>query len=107
MIKTEAVITKILSCKKMFMPEPKPGWNNGEVRRRSYELWAVNDILCELSDKYDRDPEQVIWEYEVRMEYYNAIAKCRDKSASIFEIVVDTVEAIRDYVFGEDERSAP
>lgn len=89
----EEAILKIGDYIQTNLTEPEEGWPNVYIQRRSYEIWAADEILMRVFEHPDTLPEIVVEDFLIRMQYFARIANT-ERARVTFVIAANIAEDI-------------
>lgn len=89
----DEAIQKILNYKKNSLFEPGSHWPKDKIQERAYARCAADEILLSVMDHPFTDPDTIIENFIIKMEYFLHIS---DDATSnfIFTIAENTAEEI-------------
>ena len=71
----DEAIQKIISYANEYLFEPRSNWSKQAIMERSYERWAVDEILLTIMDHPLTEADFVIEGFILKMEFF-FIASC-------------------------------
>ena len=86
---TRLIITYMEEC--LF--EPKACWPKYWFEQRVYSRWAASEILELIMDHPLTPPDEVVYEFILKMVIYSEITESKEKRF-IFSTAMDTAEDI-------------
>lgn len=89
----EEAIQKILNYKENSLFEPSSQWPKEKIQERAYASWAADEILLSVMDHPFTDPDTIIENFILKMEYFLHISD-DDTSNFISIIAENTAEDI-------------
>lgn len=80
---------------------PEIEWGRREFDQRIYERWAAENILSELLNHSNQEPEDIVYGYLLYL--ISATASCVDNKKLIFSSAIHTAEAILNIISKESQ----
>lgn len=93
----EEVIQKILKYKEDSLFAPGSHWHKEKIQERAYARWAVDEILLSVMEHPFTDPDLLIENFIIKMEYFLHISE-NTTSNFIFAIAENTAEDILGFI---------
>lgn len=81
------------------LPPPEIEWGRREFDQRIYERWAAENILGELLNHSNKEPEDIVYRYLLSL--ISVTASCVDNKKLIFSSAIHTAEAILNIISKE------
>lgn len=89
----DEAIQKILKYEEEFLFEPGLHWSKKNIQERAYARWATEEILLTIMDHPFVEPDMIVEEFIIKMEYFLHISE-NTTANSIFTIAENTAEDI-------------
>ena len=89
----DEAIQKILKYEEEFLFEPGPHWPKKSIQEHAYARWATEEILLTIMDHPFVEPDMIVEEFIIKMEYFLHITG-NTTANSIFTIAENTAEDI-------------
>lgn len=89
----DEVIQKIMNYASMNLFEPDAHWSKSAIMERSYERWAVDEILLALMDHPMTEADLVIEGFILKMEFFLYLSE-NPANNHIFQVAENTAETL-------------
>lgn len=89
----DEAIQKIQRYLEGCLVEPERNWPKDLFRERSYERWAIHEILSLILDNPFREAELIVWQFALQMECFLHIAES-STTKTMFTVAENTAEEI-------------
>lgn len=89
----DEAIQKIISYTNEYLFEPRSNWSKQAIMERSYERWAVDEILLTIMDHPLTEADFVIEGFILKMEFFLHMSGNQANNL-IFQVAENTAEAL-------------
>lgn len=89
----DEVIQKIINYANVHLFEPGANWPKSAIMERSYERWAVDEILLAIMDHPMTEADLIIEGFILKMELFLHISE-EPTNNHIFQVAENTAETI-------------
>ena len=89
----DEVIQKILNYANKHLFEPGENWPKSAIMERSYERWAVDEILLAIMDHPMTEADLVIEGFILKMELFLYLSE-NPANNHIFQVAENTAETL-------------
>ncbi|WP_419504159.1 hypothetical protein [Enterocloster sp.] len=107
----DEAIQKIISYANEYLFEPRSNWSKQAIMERSYERWAVDEILLTIMDHPLTEADFVIEGFILKMEFFLHMSGNQANNL-IFQVAENTAEALlglilitTNFIFSKGETS--
>ena len=89
----DEAIQKIMNYTNMHLFEPGENWPKAAIMERSYERWAVDEILLAIMDHPMTEADLVIEGFILKMELFLYLSE-NPANNHIFQVAENTAETL-------------
>ena len=89
----DEAIQKIMNYTNVHLFEPGANWPKSDIMERSYERWAVDEILLSLMDHPMTEADLVIEGFILKMELFLYLSE-NPENNHIFQVAENTAETL-------------
>lgn len=89
----DEAIQKIISYANEYLFEPRSNWSKQAIMERSYERWAVDEILLAIMDHPMTEADLVIEGFILKMELFLYLSE-NPANNHIFQVAENTAETL-------------
>lgn len=89
----DSAVMAIVSYMEECLFEPQACWPKYHFEQRAYSRWAASEILELVMDHPLTPPDEVVYEFILKMVIYSEVTESKEKSF-IFSTARDTAEDI-------------
>lgn len=89
----DEAIQKIISYANEYLFEPRSNWSKQAIMKRSYERWAVDEILLAIMDHPMTEADLVIEGFILKMELFLYLSE-NPANNHIFQVAENTAETL-------------
>ena len=93
MMCNELAVKSIMNYMQDSLFEPQACWSKYYFEHRAYSQWAASEILELVMDHPLTPPDEVVYEFILKMVIYSEVTESKEKSF-IFSTARDTAEDI-------------
>ena len=94
----EEIIQKILKYRHECLKDPRNDWSKEKIMIRSYEQWAVTELLLYISDNPFKDAISLVDKFIIKMEIFLYASPINSKPEIIFETASRVSQDIQKYL---------
>lgn len=94
----DEAIQKIISYANEYLFEPRSNWSKQAIMERSYERWAVDEILLTIMDHPLTEADFVIEGFILKMEFFLHMSGNQANNL-IFQVAENTAEALLGLIY--------